>query len=70
MLVPSTVFISVVVFVEASDLRKAIIAHERALEWQELFELCVKEALSEDEVKRVAYRVAGPCLRSILIEWI
>ncbi|KIM63897.1 hypothetical protein SCLCIDRAFT_1213692 [Scleroderma citrinum Foug A] len=46
------------VFVEASDFRKAMIAHERALEWQELFELCVKEALSEDEVKEIAYRVA------------
>jgi len=55
----STAFTSVVVFVEASDFRKAMIAHERALEWQELFELCVKEALSEDEVKEIAYRIAG-----------
>ncbi|KIK18014.1 hypothetical protein PISMIDRAFT_30603 [Pisolithus microcarpus 441] len=50
------------VFVEASDLRKAMVAHERALEWQELFQLSTKEVVPEEEVKEIAYRIAGELL--------
>ncbi|KAG1716214.1 hypothetical protein ID866_954 [Astraeus odoratus] len=50
------------VFVEASDIRKAMVAHERALEWQELFELTAKETLSEDEIKDIAYRISEELL--------
>lgn len=46
------------VFVEASDARRAMISHERALQWQELFELCVKEQLDGDEITEIAYRIA------------
>lgn len=38
-----------------------MIAHEKALEWQELFELAVQRELSDDELKEIAYRVAGEC---------
>lgn len=46
------------VFVEASDARRAMISYERALQWQELFELCVKEQLDGDEIADIAYRIA------------
>jgi elongator complex protein 1 len=47
------------VFVEASDARRAMISYERALQWQELFELCLKEQLDGDEITEIAYRIAG-----------
>ncbi|KAI5988054.1 pol II transcription elongation factor [Pisolithus albus] len=50
------------VFIEASDLRKAMVAHERALEWQELFQLSTKGVVPEEEVKEIAYRIAGELL--------
>ncbi|KAI6007771.1 pol II transcription elongation factor [Pisolithus orientalis] len=50
------------VFVEASDLRKAMVAHERALEWQELFQLSTREVVPEDEVIEIAFRIAGELL--------
>ncbi|OBZ69676.1 Elongator complex protein 1 [Grifola frondosa] len=37
---------------------KAMVAHEKALEWQELFELALEEATPEQELKDMAYRVA------------
>ncbi|KAG1767483.1 pol II transcription elongation factor [Suillus placidus] len=46
------------VFVEASDARRAMISYERALQWQELFELCLKEQLDGDEIMEIAYRIA------------
>ncbi|KAI0669554.1 IkappaB kinase complex IKAP component [Trametes maxima] len=46
------------VFRQASRPEKAMIAHEKALDWQELFELAVEKTLSDDELKEVAYRVA------------
>lgn len=36
-----------------------MIAHEKALDWQELFELAVQQALSDEELKDTAYRVSG-----------
>ncbi|KAL4071351.1 IKI3 family-domain-containing protein [Scleroderma yunnanense] len=50
------------VFAEVPDFRKAMVAHERALEWQELFELSSKQALPEDEVKDMGYRIAEELL--------
>ncbi|KAL7277687.1 hypothetical protein ACG7TL_008619 [Trametes sanguinea] len=46
------------VFRQANRPEKAMIAHEKALEWQELFELAVQQQLSADELKDTAYRVA------------
>ena len=50
---------------QANRPEKAMIAHEKALEWQELFELAVQRELSDDELKEVAYRVAGKCLTTL-----
>jgi elongator complex protein 1 len=55
------------VFVEASDARRAMISYERALQWQELFELCVKEQLDGDEITEIAYRIAGTLTDSPVI---
>jgi elongator complex protein 1 len=55
------------VFVEASDTRRAMISYERALQWQELFELCVKEQLDGDEIADIAYRIAGTLTDSPVI---
>ncbi|KAG1726875.1 pol II transcription elongation factor [Suillus paluster] len=46
------------VFVEASDARRAMVSYERALEWQELFGLCLKEQLRDEEITEIAYRIA------------
>jgi elongator complex protein 1 len=47
------------VFVEAKSTSKALIAHEKALEWQELFNLASLENMPEDDLASMAYRVAG-----------
>ncbi len=47
------------VFRQADRLEKAMIAHEKALDWQELCELAVQQALSNEELKDTAYRVSG-----------
>ena len=49
---------NITVFVEAKRNRKAMIAHEKALEWQELFNLAVLDEMDEDIVG-MGYRVAG-----------
>ena len=36
-----------------------MLAHERALEWQELFDIAVREDVSEEDIVDVGYRVAG-----------
>ncbi|KAL1945489.1 hypothetical protein VTO73DRAFT_2340 [Trametes versicolor] len=46
------------VFRQANRLEKAMIAHEKALDWQELFELAVQQAPSDEELKDTAYRVS------------
>ncbi|EGO00816.1 hypothetical protein SERLA73DRAFT_50627 [Serpula lacrymans var. lacrymans S7.3] len=46
------------VFIEACEPLKAMVAHERALQWQELFELASREKVQEDELQGMAYRVA------------
>jgi hypothetical protein len=48
------------VFVEAKRNNKAMIAHEKALEWQELFDLALlDEDVDEEDIVAMGYRVAG-----------
>ncbi|KAF8554834.1 pol II transcription elongation factor [Imleria badia] len=49
-------------FTEAGDLRKAMVAHERALEWQELFDISTREKVPGEEVKEIAYRISDELL--------
>lgn len=46
---------------EAKSPQKAMVAYEKALEWQDLFELAVRhsELVSEENVEAMAYRVSG-----------
>jgi elongator complex protein 1 len=50
---------NITVFVEAKRTRKAMIAHEKALEWQELFNLAVLDEMDEEDIVAMGYRVAG-----------
>ena len=36
-----------------------MIAHEKALEWQELFDLAVLDKMDEEDIVAIGYRVAG-----------
>lgn len=36
-----------------------MISHEKALEWQELFDLAARVGMAEDDVVSTAYRIAG-----------
>lgn len=47
------------VFTRAQSLSKAIFAHERALEWQELFDLAARTGMAESDIVATGYRVAG-----------
>ena len=47
------------VFTQAQRFSKAMLAHEHALEWQELFDLAARSNLSEDDVVNTGYRIAG-----------
>jgi elongator complex protein 1 len=38
-----------------------MIAHEKALEWQELFNLAVLDEMDEEDIVGMGYRVAGMC---------
>ncbi|KAI0629477.1 IkappaB kinase complex IKAP component [Trametes polyzona] len=49
------------VFRQANKPEKAMIAHEKALNWQELFELAAQQERPDEELKDTAYRVAGKC---------
>ncbi|KNZ72380.1 Elongator complex protein 1 [Termitomyces sp. J132] len=46
------------VFLEAQKFSKAMVAHEKALEWQELFYLASQTGMSEEDVIAMGYRVA------------
>ncbi|ESK87867.1 pol ii transcription elongation factor [Moniliophthora roreri MCA 2997] len=46
------------VFVQAGHLQKAMVAHEKALEWQELFDLAVRTQVSAEDLEAMAYRVS------------
>jgi elongator complex protein 1 len=47
------------VFVEAARPSKAMVAYEKALQWQELFNLALCEKIFEEDLCTMAYRVAG-----------
>lgn len=46
-------------FVQAKSLSKAMVAHEKALQWQDLFDIAVRLERSDDELKVIAYRLSG-----------
>ena len=48
----------------AQQPRKAMIAHQRALTWVELFDIALQEKLTGDEIAQLAENVAGESLRS------
>ncbi|EPQ55375.1 IkappaB kinase complex, IKAP component [Gloeophyllum trabeum ATCC 11539] len=45
-------------FLEAHRQPKALVAYEKALEWQELFDLAVSSDIPQDELANMAWRVA------------
>ena len=47
------------VFVEAEKPSKVMVAYEKSLEWEELFDLALRENMSEEDVIVMGYRVAG-----------
>jgi len=53
------------VFIEANKHQKAMMAYEKALEWQELFTLAVSDRMSDAKLVETAYRVAGELSASI-----
>ncbi|KAJ7672113.1 IKI3 family-domain-containing protein [Mycena rosella] len=46
------------VFVQAGALSKAMVAHEKSLDWQELFDLAGRTRASEEDIVAMGYRVA------------
>jgi elongator complex protein 1 len=36
-----------------------MLAHERALDWQELFDLAARTSMDEDDIVATGYRIAG-----------
>lgn len=48
-----------IVFILASQPQKALIAYERALQWEDLFDLAEREKLPKQEVQDIATRIAG-----------
>ena len=49
----------ILVFVQARQPLKAMEAYEKALNWQELFEVALTNGVSEEDVTAMGYRVAG-----------
>lgn len=47
------------VFRQAGKLKKAMVAHEKALDWQGLFELAVQANTPEAELKDMGFSMAG-----------
>ncbi|KAG6918878.1 hypothetical protein DXG01_010942 [Tephrocybe rancida] len=45
-------------FIEAQAFSKAMVAHEKALEWQELFYLASRTGMSEEDIIATGYRLA------------
>lgn len=39
-----------------------MVAFEKSLQWQELFDLALREGMSEEEVVSTGYRVSGVCI--------
>ena len=51
--------ITMLVFTEAHRPSKAMIAYEKALNWQDLFDLAAREHVGEEEIVSMGYRVSG-----------
>lgn len=49
---------SLAVFRQAGKPSKAMLAYEKALDWQEVFEIAVQE-LSPEDLSDAGYRIAG-----------
>lgn len=47
------------VFVEATESAKAMIAYEKALQWRELMDLAERENTPQEDIEAMAYRIAG-----------
>jgi elongator complex protein 1 len=47
-----------IVYVEADALSKAMVSYEKALDWQDLFELAVRTETSDEDLVAMGYRVA------------
>lgn len=45
---------------EAGKPPKAMIAFEKALEWQELFDMAMRDEMDEEDLNSMGHRVAGP----------
>lgn len=56
---PPVLLMFLLVFTQAQSLSKAMLAHERALEWQELFDLAVRTSMAEGNIVTTGYRIAG-----------
>lgn len=54
-------------FVEAEKYSKVMVSYEKALEWQELFDLALREKMSDPDIISMGYRVAGSGSRG---DWI
>ncbi|KAF7294045.1 polymerase II transcription elongation factor [Mycena kentingensis (nom. inval.)] len=46
------------VFIQAAALSKAMVAQEKGLDWQELFDLAARTGISEEDLVAMGYRVA------------
>ncbi|KAJ7935380.1 pol II transcription elongation factor [Mycena leptocephala] len=46
------------VFVQAGAVSKAMVAHEKSLDWQELFDLAGRTGVSQDDITTMGYRVS------------
>lgn len=56
---PNLLFMHIpLVFREAGNFNKAILAYEKSLDWQDLFDLAVQQTTSEEELSDIGYRVA------------
>jgi hypothetical protein len=49
------------VFIEANKPPKAMIAYEKALDWQGLFDLAIRSDIEEEDLISMGTRVAGTC---------
>jgi elongator complex protein 1 len=56
---PNSLTFSPSVFVQAGAVSKAMVAHEKSLDWQELFDLAGRTGVSQDDITTMGYRVSG-----------
>lgn len=51
----------------AAQPRKAMIAHQKALTWQELFDIALLQKLSGPEIRTLAENVSGEVIRCPIV---